>query len=188
MPPLCWADDLSRGGGHQTWRDRTRVVRRPGGHAVPSRLALASGDIGRSDPDSIGRQGSAMLMALILTWLSIPLWIASALLGVAILRRRRIAHESGAFACAVRGHPRSKGDAKWRWQGGYGRWASDVFIFQKALAVHHGYVTPIAAVDVLGIRPAVSGEVGNIGTTPVVAKLLDASGQIFEVAACVEDR
>jgi hypothetical protein len=103
-------------------------------------------------------------------------------------RRRRIAREAGAFACAVRGHPRLDTGEKRRWHQGYGRWASDVFIFQVTFAVHHGCFTPIASIDVVGIRPAVSGEVVRLGATPVVARMLSASGHIFEVAACGEDR
>jgi hypothetical protein len=129
-----------------------------------------------------------MLIALALTVLSIPLWIAAAVIGVVLLRRRRIAREPGTFACAVRGHPCQGDDAKRRWQRGYGRWASDVFVFQKAVAVHHGCLTPIAAVDVAGIRPAAVDEVGRFGAAPVVAHLLAASGHLFEVAACAEDR
>ena len=129
-----------------------------------------------------------MVIALTLTWLSIPLWIAAAVFAIILLRHQRIAHEPGAFACAVRNHPRLSDDAKRRWQRGYGRWASDVFVFQKALAVHHGCLTPITAVDVAGIRPAAVDEVGRFGAAPVVAHLLAASGQLFEVAACAEDR
>ncbi len=128
-----------------------------------------------------------MLNALTLTWLSIPLWIVLAVWGVVLLRWRRIAREPGAFACAVRGHPRLDEGAKRRWERGYGRWASDVFVFQKAIAVHHGCLTPIASIDVVGIRPAVAGEVRSLGTTPVVAQLLDASGNLFEVAAHVDN-
>jgi len=129
-----------------------------------------------------------MLMALTLTWLSIPLWITSGVLGVMLVRRQRIARESGAFACAVRGHPRLRARARREWHWGYGRWASDVFVFQTSFAVYHGCVTPIASVDVLGIRPALSGEVGRLGTTPVVARMLTASGDLIEVAACSQDR
>ena len=129
-----------------------------------------------------------MVIALTLTWLSIPLWIAAAVFAIILLRHQRIAHEPGAFACAVRNHPRLSDDAKRRWQRGYGRWASDVFVFQKAIAVHHGCLTPIAAAKIVGIRPAVAGEVGDLGTTPVVAQLLTATGHLFEIAASVDDR
>jgi hypothetical protein len=118
-----------------------------------------------------------MLIAL-LALLGVDLAVLVVLLAFILLRKRWVAHQSGAFHGAIRLADGELEHMAPKWRRGYGRWVRDVFVWTKAPFLLRN---ELLAVDGLADQhTAAPGEIKHLGDNPTVVrlKLRDASVEV----------
>jgi hypothetical protein len=123
-----------------------------------------------------------MLIAL-LAVLGVDLIVIVALLAVVISRRRWLRGQPGAFRGQIRTAEGEFDGIGQKWTRGYGRWVSDVLVWNKAPFLFRSEFVPVDALA--SERPAAPGELKRFGEEPVVIGLTTGTATI-EVAAAGE--
>lgn len=124
-----------------------------------------------------------MLIAL-LALLGVNLVLVVLLAGLVLSRKRWVAHQPGAFRCAVRLAEGQADGLGPTWRRGYGRWVRDVLVWSKAPFLFRNELVAIDALE--DQRAARPDEVKRLGKQPVVARLR-AGEAVVEVAVRAED-
>jgi len=125
-----------------------------------------------------------MLIAL-LALLGVNLVVIAVLAAFLIARKRRVAHQDGAFRGAIRVTSGELHGFGSKWRRGYGRWVRDVLVWTKGPLLLRNELMPVDSLD--GERGASPGQVKRLGERPLVVALR-VGGATAEVAIRRDDR
>jgi hypothetical protein len=125
-----------------------------------------------------------MLIGL-LAVLGVDLIVIVGLVAVALIRKRWVVRQTGAFRGAIRVAGGEIDGLGPKWGRGYGRWVREVLVWTKGPFFFRNELMATDSLD--AERPARPDEVKRLGEKPVVIRLR-TGGSTAEVAAKSDDR
>ena len=120
------------------------------------------------------------MLAALLALLGVDLIVVIVLMAFALLRKRWVKRQPGAFRGAIRVYSGEIEGLSPKWRRGYGRWVRDVLVWTKAPLFFRNELVAADALDEQ--RPARPDEVKRLGDHPVVARVRTGGGAA-EIAA-----
>jgi hypothetical protein len=130
----------------------------------------------------------AVMLAVVLAVLGVPVWLVAGMLLAGVYSRRRYRQQPGVFACYVRvvdGVPGSLATT-WGRRPSYGRWLHDVLLLSRGLALVRFLAIPVAT-RVAGPEPLDGTPLRGLGTSAVVFTLCTDDATTLEVAVSAAD-
>ncbi len=127
------------------------------------------------------------MIALIATWLGVPLWLVLGMLGVMLWQRHQFKQEPDVFEAKIRLASGASEDFKEKWPriSGYGRWVHDVLLVHAGLGLRTNTPVPVAALE--GPLDASAADAARrLGDNPVVYRLTLDDGATFLMAVPAE--
>jgi hypothetical protein len=130
----------------------------------------------------------AVMLAVVLAVLGVPVWLVVGMLLAGVYSRRRYRQQPDVFACYVRVVDGELGplDATWGRRPSYGRWLHDVLLLSRGLALVRFVVIPVAT-RVAGPEPLDGTPLRGLGTSAVVFTLCTDDATTLEVAVSSAD-
>ncbi len=125
-----------------------------------------------------------MLIAIVLSWLGVPLWLVVGVLLLAFWSRRSFQKSPGVFTCRVREVPTSGEQPGWGRGKAFGRWVHDVLLLHSGLALIRYTAIPVAGVE----KPVALAEDTRFKGDAVSIQLRLDDGSVVEVAGPAEER
>ena len=129
------------------------------------------------------------MIALIATWLGIPLWIVLGILGLKLFQRFQFKNEPDVFEAKIRLETGAAEGfkAKWPRVSGYTRWVHDVLLVHEGLGLRTNTPLPVAGFEGPLDAPDLD-EAKRLGDDPVVYRLTLDDGATLLMAAPGEAR
>jgi hypothetical protein len=129
------------------------------------------------------------LIALIATWLGIPLWIVLGIIGLKLWQRYQFKQLPDSFEAKIRVESGAVGGFKEKWPriSGYAVWVQTVLIVYEGLGLGKDTPLPVAALEG-PVNTSLVDEAKRLGDNPVVFRLTLDDGATLLLAVPEEAR